>query len=141
MYTVGRSDDDPGVDEGAAALVDVELLVVAADRLLLEDRHHPGELAELRLVVLGPGDAEAHALGVASPAALAHRWPGRDLLVGWPHIRWRAAYVQVVVARALQPVQRFERVNLMTRRVIAGLNFRGLRCQVFLLLLQARRIV
>ena len=75
-------EDDPTVNESTAALVNVQFFLIVANVLLLEDRDHPGELAELGLIVLGAGDTEADALGVALTAASVNSGTGGDWIVG-----------------------------------------------------------
>lgn len=114
---MGGGHDDLGVDEGAAALVQVEGRLVGLDALDAQHGHHPGELAELRLAVQVSGDAKTDALRVAAPAAEARRLRRRrDRLV---QRRRLAAHVQVALAGRLLDSKKFIRklITNLTRDI------------------------
>ncbi|KAE8738781.1 hypothetical protein FOCC_FOCC015722 [Frankliniella occidentalis] len=87
-HAVRARQHDLSGDERAAALVQVQRLGLPVDPLLLQDGHHPGELAELRLAVLAARDPEAHAVRVPLAAELRARRRRRvrpvDLRLGGP---------------------------------------------------------
>lgn len=97
---MGRCKDDLGVDQGAAALVDVQDLAAAFDWFLSQDGGHPRELAILSFIGV-TRDPEADAIWVTITAALVgFHWLWGGVTV---HIGGLATHLDILAHSFLEP--------------------------------------
>lgn len=99
------------MNQSATTLVNVQYLSgLLIDHFLFQNRHHPRELAELRLVVGLSGDSETDTVRMTLSASFAHQGSRSYLILNLYYVRRLAADIQVIVAWTRYSAKKFKHI-------------------------------